>query len=102
MAEEINASVDSLVLDKKLSGYGTTQDFVAPRELTVTITLAEYRSLIESDAKSRATIDEERSAKWKLQSEVNELKKQIEAFKMICPAAAQSKKETEEEPDDDH
>lgn len=89
MAEETNASVDSLVLDKKFQGYNTARDFAAPRELTVTITLSEYRSLIESDAKSRATIDEERSAKWKLESRVTELLKQIEAFKTMWPAAAQ-------------
>ena len=95
MAEETNASVDSLILDKKLQNYGKNQDFVAPRELTVTITLAEYRSLVESDAKSRASIEEERSAKWKLQSQVNELQKQIEAFRTICPAVQVPKPSTE-------
>lgn len=100
MAEETNISVDSLILDKKLQNYGKNQDFVAPRELTVTITLAEYRSLVESDAKSRASIEEERTARWKLQNQVQELQKQIEAFKTICPAVVQAAQPQEEPPHD--
>lgn len=101
MADETNTSIDSLILDKKLNSYGKNQDFVAPRELTVTITLAEYRSLVESGAKSRASIEEERSAKLKLQTRVQELETQIEVFRTICPAAAQAAQSSKEESDND-
>lgn len=78
-------SFDALVLDKKINAYGDNKDFVAPRELTVTITLAEYRALVSSDSKSRAEIDDLRSAKWKLEAENKKLKDALETLKTVCP-----------------
>ena len=50
-------SNDTQVLEKKLKGYGESDNFVAPRELTVTITLSEYRSLVTGKGVSNKTID---------------------------------------------
>lgn len=50
MSAENMATVD-LILNKKTESYGFEKnDFVAPSEITVTITLGEYRSLITKAA----------------------------------------------------
>lgn len=63
---------------KDFGSYQNTEDnFVANQELTVTITLNEYRKLIESDAKSQQKISEANSDKYKREDEIQTLKKQI-------------------------
>lgn len=49
MAEEQDRpfDVDSQLAERKMERWGSNDNFVAPRELTVTITLGEYRQLIE-------------------------------------------------------
>lgn len=76
---------DALILDKKLRDYGKHQDFVAPRELTVTITLSEYRELVASDSKHSSELEKLRSEKWKLESENKQLKDALETLKTVCP-----------------
>ena len=49
-------------------------DFVVENELTVTITLSEYRSLISSKAASDARISSLYSENHRLQTELKELK----------------------------
>ena len=66
-------SNDTQVLEKKLKGYGESDNFVAPRELTVTITLSEYRSLVMGKGVSNKTIDDLRRQTYKLEQTVRVL-----------------------------
>ena len=66
-------SNDTQVLEKKLKGYGESDNFVAPRELTVTITLSEYRSLVMGKGVSNKTIDDLRRQTYKLEQTVRDL-----------------------------
>jgi len=64
---------DTQVLDKKLRDYGNHQDFVAPRELTVTITLSEYRSLVMAKGVNDKTIENLRNRNYELEQKVQTL-----------------------------
>ena len=66
-------SDDTQVLEKKLKGYGESDNFVAPRELTVTITLGEYRSLVMGKGVSNKTIDDLRRQTYKLEQTIRDL-----------------------------
>ena len=66
-------SNDTQVLEKKLKGYGESDNFVAPRELTVTITLSEYRSLVMGKGVSIKTIDDLRRQTYKLEQTIRDL-----------------------------
>lgn len=81
-------TADTLILDKKLQNYGKNNDFVAPKELTVTITLAEYRELVSRDSKSSSEFEKLRDQNWKLESENKKLKETIETLKALCPLSA--------------
>lgn len=61
------------VLEKKLKGYGESDNFVAPHELTVTITLSEYRSLVMGKGVSNKTIDDLRRQTYMLEQTIKEL-----------------------------
>ena len=69
--------------EKNVIGYGdiSRNDFVIPRELTVTITLSEYRNLLQREA--NAIKDEEMRKGWKKDEEINDLKKQVEELKAV-------------------
>ncbi|HGH0899289.1 TPA: hypothetical protein ACJHIR_001388 [Staphylococcus pseudintermedius] len=70
---------------KDFGSYNLSEDnFVANQELTVTITLNEYRDLISEKAKSKQKIDDarndyykERDKNRKLEDEVKSLKQKI-------------------------
>ena len=65
----------NIVLDKKLDTYRYTIDnVIAPQEITVTITLCEYRELVKLNATREYELD-------KKQNEIYELRKQNEALK---------------------
>ena len=66
-------STDTQVLEKKLKGYGESDNFVAPSELTVTITLSEYRSLVMGKGVANKTIDDLRRQTYKLEQTVRDL-----------------------------
>ena len=67
--------IDALA-DKKIEGYSNEKDnFVVPQELTVTITLNEYRGLIKENALKEHDIDKVKSDNWKLKSRIDELEK---------------------------
>lgn len=83
--ENNTQNADTLILDRKLGHFGKNEDFVAPKELTVTITLAEYRSLVSTNAKSSSEYEKLQREKWALESENKKLKETIEALKLICP-----------------
>ena len=80
MAESVN--VTSAVLDKKMEHYNwAAKDYVAENELTITITLAEYRSLIESNATKHYDIDKANEDKYKRDSENKMLKEEVESLR---------------------
>lgn len=63
---------------KDFNTYSNSENnFVANQELTVTITLNEYRKLIESGAKAAQKIDEANSDKYKRDAEIATLKAEI-------------------------
>ena len=64
---------DTQILDKKLRDYGNHNDFVAPRELTVTITLSEYRSLVMAKGVNDKTIEDLRNKNYELEQKVQTL-----------------------------
>ena len=67
---------------KEFGNYSNSEDnFVANQELTVTITLHEYRKLIQKDAKADEQIDKARSSMWKAERELDEIKKENEKLK---------------------
>lgn len=71
-------SNDTQVLEKKLNGYGESDNFVAPRELTVTITLSEYRSLVMGKGVANKTIDDLRRQTYKLEQTIRDLANELE------------------------
>ena len=71
-------SVTNAVLNKKMETYRwEAKDYVAERELTVTITLAEYRELVSSHANARHDIDKANADKYKRESENAALKEEV-------------------------
>lgn len=79
-----NTVINNVVLDRKLDGYGADsklQNFVAPQEITVTITLSEYRELVSKVATRDADINEANTAKWKREDENKKLKEEVAELK---------------------
>lgn len=67
---------------KDFGNYNHSEDnFVANQELTVKITLNEYRDLIANKAKSDSEINKTRSDKWEVERQNEEFKKEIEKLK---------------------
>ena len=65
-----NTVVKDVLLDKKLDRYGfENNDFVAAGELTVTITLSEYRKLVKDVATAQARIDKAEADRYERNSE---------------------------------
>lgn len=105
-----NNRMMSEILQKKLGNYNLKEDnFVAPGEITVTITLSEYRSLVANDATRKQAIEKanddkyvreteikavkEENARLKgenydLKTQVDDLKEQIEALNSITSDSA--------------
>lgn len=82
--ENTVANVNNVVLDKKLDGYGVDsrlQNFVAPQEITVTITLSEYRELVSKVATRDADIDKANTDKWTREDENKKLKAEVAELK---------------------
>ena len=80
MTESVN--VTSAVLNKKMDGYGWRgNDYVAEREITVTITLAEYRELVQSAATKQYDIAKANEDKYKRDSENKMLKEEVDCLR---------------------
>lgn len=80
MAESVN--VTSTILDKKIEHYDwRSKDFVAEGELTITITLDEYRSLIASDATKEQAITKANADKYERDAENARLKEENDALR---------------------
>ena len=70
------------VQDKKLDSYDWGKDnFLAGQELTVTITLGEYRELVASKATADQTVQASREKVVKLEAELKEAKAEAERLK---------------------
>lgn len=70
-----NTVCKDVILDKKFDDYGCNKDnFVASGELTVTITLGEYRKLVEQCATAQQRIDKANEDRYSRNSENESLK----------------------------
>ena len=75
-------NIKDAVLDKKMNGYGFEENnFLAQSELTVTITLREYRDLVEKVATRDNAIKAAEADKYTRTSENEQLKKEVAALK---------------------
>lgn len=71
--------------DKRVDRYEDCVDnYVIPHELTVTITINEYRNLLQSKAKAEA--DEARREKWEKETRIKELEEEIKKLKAAIEA----------------
>lgn len=80
MAEQVS----SVLVEKFNDNYDRSKfvkNFVAEGELTVTITLEEYRELISFNATAKDEITKANEARWEKNSECDALKKEIESLK---------------------
>lgn len=72
----------SAVLDKKIGSYAFKEEnFVAERELTVTITLDEYRELVSQAATKRQDIEKANKDKYERDNENKRLKSEVEELR---------------------
>ena len=74
----------NVVLDKKLEGYSgdnNLKNFVAPQEITVTITIAEYRELVQKVATAKSDIDKAEADRYQRNSENEKLRKEVSELK---------------------
>lgn len=77
-----NTSTINAVLEKKLDSYSSSNnDFVAAQEITVTITLNEYRDLVSFKAVWQKKIDEANSDKYTRDTENAKLREEIATLK---------------------
>lgn len=84
MAVESGIMMDP-ILDKKLDYCFKKEDFAVQEELTVTITLSEYRDLVSKCATREADIKKAEADKWERKAEVEKLQKELAlAREMIC------------------
>lgn len=78
-----NTVVKDVLLDKKLDRYGfENNDFVASGEITVTITLSEYRKLVKDCATAQTRIDKAESDRYERNSENEALKEENAELKV--------------------
>ena len=80
---ENNTITSDLVLDKKLGDYFTSRlnDFKADKEIMVTITLHEYRELIEEKATNKADIDKANKDAYEREQHIKELSSEVASLK---------------------
>lgn len=67
--------------DKKMDYSFESKNFAIDGELTVTITLSEYRELIKTSATKEAAIKKAEESKWERDSENKKLKEENAALK---------------------
>lgn len=72
-----NTTIKDVILDKKMDGYGfEKRDFAASGEITVTITLGEYRQLVKDCATAQQRIDKAENDRYSRNAENEALKKE--------------------------
>ena len=84
-SEATRTAAGALILGKKLKDYGGHDNFVAPAELTVTITLSEYRDLVKASATHYSELEKVLNEKRKAEYENTKLKEQLETLKSLRP-----------------
>ena len=98
-----NTVVKDVLLDKKLDRYGfENNDFLASGELTVTITLSEYRKLVKDVATAQARIDKAEADRYdrnreneRLTEENNRLKAELYEVTKANEVVATNEDDTE-------
>ena len=74
--------VNEKVNDKKVDDYSfEKKNFVVPSELTVTITLGEYRELVSKVAQAQHDIDKANTNRWEKEHRIEELEKLVTVLK---------------------
>lgn len=69
-----NSRMMSQILEKKIGNYSLKENnFVAPGEITVTILLEEYRTLVSHDATRQKDIDDANKDKYSRETQLKEL-----------------------------
>lgn len=85
MAELTNRVEADLVLDKKLDAAryegGDLKNYVASQEITVTITLSEYRNLVAEKATKDSDIKKAENDRYERNQKIAELEKANETLK---------------------
>lgn len=78
-----NTITNNVVLEKKMDCYNSNNldNFTAPHELTVTITLHEYRKLVEEVATKKQDISKANQDKYERDTENRKLKEEIAKLK---------------------
>lgn len=77
-----STNITTAILDKKLESYNfENRNFCAEGEITVTITLGEYRELVTKAAISQSAIDKANSDKYERELENKNLKEENSALK---------------------
>ena len=70
------------IQDKKLESYGWQKhDFLAGQELTVTITLGEYRELVSSTATAKQEVDAKIMKVAALEQDLKKAKEEVDRLK---------------------
>lgn len=98
-----NTVVKDVLLDKKLDRYGfDNNDFLAAGELTVTITLSEYRKLVKDVATAQARIDKAEADRYdrnreneRLTEENNKLKAELYEMQKVSEVIDKSEENKE-------
>lgn len=95
--EQMVGDLAKAVLDLKKDRYSfKPEDFEAPRELMVTITLGEYRDLIEKNAKAESKYYAEMSKRQTAEDALEKVKKELETWKNTFKGIKVDKEETDE------
>ena len=98
-----NTVIKDVLLDKKLDSYGFDKtDFLAAGELTVTITLGEYRKLVKDVATAQARIDKAEADRYdrnreneRLTEENNRLKAELYEMQKASEVIGKDEENTE-------
>ena len=98
-----NTVIKDVLLDKKLDRYGfDNNDFLASGELTVTITLSEYRKLVKDVATAQARIDKAEADRYdrnreneRLTEENNRLKAELYEMQKASEVVDKDEENTE-------
>lgn len=74
---------EKTILEKKTEGYGygVRDNFVVPGELTVTITLYEYRELIKEKAEADGKLNKKDHEIWELRDKLRKVEGEYNALK---------------------
>ena len=98
-----NTLSTNVVLEKKLDNYncGECNNFIAPHEITVTITINEYRELVKNVATMEAQIKKANEDKYLRDSENKSLKEEVAKLKAELYEMQSAQKTNKEEDSND-